>query len=62
MSSGLNEKYATSEPDIRADPKRRIISIKIPIIILKSGELTAIPERIDIYESEYSGSNLVSLK
>jgi hypothetical protein len=57
ISSGLNEKYATSEPDMRADPKRRIISINSPIIILKSGALTAMPERNDIMESGYSGSN-----
>jgi hypothetical protein len=50
ISSGLKEKNATSAPDIRADPKSRIISIKNPIIILKSGALTVIAERIAINE------------
>jgi hypothetical protein len=48
MSSGRNEKYATSEPDIRAEPISRIMRIISPVIILKSGALKAMPERSDI--------------
>jgi hypothetical protein len=57
MSSGLKEKYATSEPDIRADPKSNRISIKIPTIILKSKALTIMPEFKKMLESIYPGSN-----
>jgi hypothetical protein len=48
MSSGLNEKYATSAPDMTADMKSIIISIRRPVIILKSGALTEMPERSEI--------------
>jgi hypothetical protein len=58
ISSGLNEKNATSDADIRADPSRRIVSIINPIIILKSGALTVTTERIAINESGYSGSKI----
>ena len=61
MSSGRNEKYATSEPDIRAEPISRIMRIISPVIILKSGALKAMPERSDIKESGYSCSNWVFL-
>jgi hypothetical protein len=61
ISSGLNEKNATSDADIRADPNSRIISIIRPIIILKSGTLTVIAEIVAIYESGYSGSKIFSI-
>jgi hypothetical protein len=44
MSSGAKEKKAVSEPEMRADPKSRIISIKRPIITLKSIGFTIITE------------------
>ena len=56
ISSGLNEKYATSDADIRADPIRRISKKASPIIIFKSGVLTEIAERIEIKEIELTGS------
>ncbi len=50
-SSGLKEKKATSEADMRADPMRRIMITKRPITILKSGVLIPIPESSIKYES-----------
>jgi hypothetical protein len=46
---------------MRADPKRRIISIKIPINILRSGGLIIIAERITEYDSGFSGSKIFSI-
>jgi hypothetical protein len=48
ISSGLNEKYATSDADIRADPARRTTRKASPVIVCKSGTLTEIAESIDI--------------
>jgi hypothetical protein len=50
-SSGLKEKNATSEADMRADPTRRIMMTRKPITILKSGELIPIPEIRNKYDS-----------
>jgi hypothetical protein len=44
ISSGRKEKKATSVADIRAEPIRRIIITKKPIMIFKSGLLITIPE------------------
>jgi hypothetical protein len=60
ISSGLKEKKATSEPEIRADPMSSISRIAIPMIIPGSGVFTSIPERSVINESGYSGSKVVS--
>ena len=57
ISSGLSEKKATSEPEIRADPQSNSISTIIPVIIFISGVYTAIPEINAINDSEYSDSN-----
>jgi hypothetical protein len=51
ISSGLNEKKATSEADIRADPMSRIMITRKPTIILKSGVLMAIPDSRHKYDS-----------
>jgi hypothetical protein len=56
ISSGLNEKYATSEADISADPARRINSIATPVKVCRSGGVIAIPERIDNKESDLTAS------
>jgi hypothetical protein len=38
MSSGFKEKYATSEPDIRADPINSIrVAIEAMIILVETG-------------------------
>jgi hypothetical protein len=58
ISSGLKEKYATSDADIRAEPARRIASITIPVIVCKSGALTEMADRTDIKERELTGSKL----
>jgi hypothetical protein len=57
MSAGLSEKYATSEPDIKADIDRRIIRTIKPVNVLKSGVLTVIPERNMIFVRKFPGSN-----
>jgi hypothetical protein len=56
ISSGLNEKYATSEADIRADPARRIINMAIPVKVCRSGGVIEIPERIGNKESDLTAS------
>ena len=57
ISSGRNEKKATSEPDMTADPKRSKISTRNPVIILKSGEFVVIPESSVRFDNRYPGSN-----
>jgi len=57
ISSGLKEKYATSEADIRADPISSIIRTIRPVIVLKSGEFTGMAVKIDTTDSVLSGSN-----
>lgn len=57
ISSGVNEKNATSEADIRADPRRSIIRIMSQITILISGGLTTIPENGNRKEFRYMVSN-----
>ena len=44
ISSGLKEKKATSEAETMADPIRRIMIIRKPTTILKSGALMPIPD------------------
>jgi len=51
ISSGLKEKNATSEADIKAEPIRRITMTRRPITILKSGALIPIPETSIKYDS-----------
>lgn len=57
ISSGRNEKNATSDPDISADPNNSIKRIIIPMIIPVSGAFNAISGTSIKYESGYSGSN-----
>jgi hypothetical protein len=57
ISAGLSEKNATSEPDIKAEIKRSIIRITIPIIVLKSGVLTIVSGRDLIFARRIPGSN-----
>jgi hypothetical protein len=57
ISSGPNEKYATSEADIKAEPRRSRMRTINPIIIFKSGGLKIIPEWAAIYVSANAGSN-----
>jgi hypothetical protein len=56
-SSGPNEKYATSDADIKAEPRRSRIRTTNPIIIFKSGGLKIIPGREARYVSANAGSN-----
>jgi hypothetical protein len=50
ISSGLNEKKATSEAETRADPISSIMIIRKPTTILKSGALMPIPDNRIIYD------------
>jgi hypothetical protein len=57
ISSGRNEKKATSEPDIRAEMKsNRTRTIK-PIISLKSRVLATMPGKSATDENKNPGSN-----
>jgi hypothetical protein len=60
ISSGLKEKYATSEADKRAEVNRSITSIISPVIILKAGGLRIISERNKEYDCAYSGSKSIT--
>jgi hypothetical protein len=57
MSPGPREKNATSDPDINADPSRRIIRIINPVRILGSVNARLVPEKRLIYDRKGSGSN-----
>ena len=57
ISAGLREKNATSEPDINAEANNRNIKTTIPIIVLKSGGLTVMPDRSIIFAKRFPGSN-----
>ena len=50
ISSGLNEKKATSEAETRAEPIRRTIITRKPKTILKSGALMPIPDNRNIHD------------
>jgi hypothetical protein len=61
ISSGLKEKKATSEAETKAEPIKRIMIIRKPKTILKSGALMPIPDNRNIYDRGLSVSNLVSV-
>jgi hypothetical protein len=57
ISSGLNEKKATSEPDIRAEMKSNMTRTINPIASLKSRGLTTMPGKGITDENKNPGSN-----
>jgi hypothetical protein len=57
ISSGPKEKYATSDADIKAEPRRSRTRTINPIIIFKSGGLKIIPDSKIRYVSANAGTN-----